>query len=300
MRVKETGNVLEIMYSTCVSQGPPVLKLSRDEYVDLRTGEVREYVHTVTRADNKKSVARSLSKLRDLLNCNIVDVTQCRWLTLTYKENMTDRARLMDDFEEFVRRLRKRIGHFEYIVAAEPQGRGAWHLHVVLIFDNKAPFIPNEDVSADWRQGFVTIKKLDDVDNVGAYLTAYLGDMDLTEGMNAHLISIDEVKHSEVKAIDFEEHGVKKTKFYVKGARLKFYPPGFHLFRASKGIKRPTVEIMEEFRAKQKVRGATLTFEKTLSLSDEDKDFKSILNYRYYNSKRMVSQDAGTDEGKER
>lgn len=286
VRVKETGNILELMYSSCVSQGPPILKLSCDEFIDLRTGELREYTHTVTRADNKKSVARSLSKLRDLLNCNITDVTLCRWLTLTYKDNMMDRARLMRDFKHFIERLRKRIGYFKYIVAAEPQGRGAWHLHVVLIFEEKAPFIPNENVSADWRQGFVTIKKLDNIDNVGAYLTAYLGDMDLEEGMDAHLISIDDVNAGDVKVIDYEENGIKKTKYYLKGARLKFYPPGFHLFRVSKGVVRPTVEMMQEFEARQKVRGATLTFEKTLSLSDEDKDFKSVLNYRYYNKKR--------------
>ena len=32
-----------------------------------------------------------------------------------------------------------------------------------------------------WEQGFTKTTKLDDIDNIGAYLTAYLGDMEFTE-----------------------------------------------------------------------------------------------------------------------
>ena len=66
----------------------------------------------------------------------------------------------------------------------EPQGRGAWHAHLVMIFDDKAPYIDNKFMADTWGHGFTTTKKLEDVDNVGAYLTAYLGDMDMLEFQN--------------------------------------------------------------------------------------------------------------------
>lgn len=51
----------------------------------------------------------------------------------------------------------------------EPQGRGAWHCHLLYIFDLvKAPYIANKTLSDLWGHGFVKISKLDNVDNVGA------------------------------------------------------------------------------------------------------------------------------------
>ena len=179
---------------------------------------------------------------------------------------------------------------YEYIVAMEPQGRGAWHAHVVMIFPGKAPFIPNEVIAKTWGHGFVTVKKLDDVDNVGAYLTAYLGDMELDE-FNANMTG--EMCHKaiqgkfDVKEIEYEEDGVKKNKAYVKGARLYMYPPQFNLYRCSRGIKKPEVCYMSEEMAQKKVSGDALTFQKTIQLTDVENDFDKIINYRYYNSKRQ-------------
>ena len=68
---------------------PYIVKISADEYYDKRDGEIKQYKHTKSRAENLKSVARSLALGRDLLNTNITDTKKCRWLTLTYAENMS-------------------------------------------------------------------------------------------------------------------------------------------------------------------------------------------------------------------
>lgn len=290
VKVKMTGNVIEIMYADGQSVPPAIRRLSADLYEDLNTGEVKEFQHIENRSDCLQSVARSLGRLRDYLNTNIDDVSRCRWVTLTYAENMTDPVRLYDDFKAFNRRHRKRVGHYEYIVAAEPQGRGAWHMHVVMIFPGKAPFIPKDELAADWRQGFVKVKKLDDVDNVGAYLTAYLGDMELTQDTwkeIGHREVIRRSQHGELKLVDvIDEDGMKKQKAILKGARLCFYPPKFNLYRCSRGIKKPETVVMSEENAQKKVSAATLTFEKTLKISDVQSDFSRVLNYRFYNLKR--------------
>ena len=288
-RVTEMGNITEIMSSEHRSFRGYVLKVDKDHFIDLRTGEYREFEHTENRSQSTQTVAKSLKNGRDLLNANITDVSHCRWVTLTYAENMTNPKKLYFDFKNCVKRLHIEFGDFEYIVFAEPQGRGAWHLHCVFIFGGKAPFMANEIVSQCWKQGFVTVKRLDNVDNVGAYLTAYLGDMELSE-VNEN----DEFKKNpfllvgrSVKEVEFEdENGIKQTKRFVKGARLDMYPPGFRIYRYSKGIKKPTVSLMSYKSAKEKVRSDKQTFSKTVSLKDDVSDFENTLTYEYYNKVR--------------
>lgn len=280
VRYKETGNVSELMYSEHTNGEIKIRKLNAEQYVRLESGEVLNFEHIENRADDKNSVRVTLQRLRDYLNTNITDNEYCRWVTLTYRENMTDTKRLYKDFEKLVKRLRYKYGKFEYIVACEPQGRGAWHMHTVMIFEHKAPFIPCDTLEEVWGQGFCKVKKLENVDNVGAYLTAYLGDMELDEN------STDYIPPGTIKEVSYEEDGIQKTKKFIKGARLCLYPPKFNLYRCSRGIKKPFVERMAAEKAEKKVSSAKLTFERTLKLSDTAKGFENILNYRYYNTKR--------------
>lgn len=287
VRVKYMGNITELFYRQKTNKTIHIKKIDADRYIDLATGEIKYFKKIKNRSQDMNAVRVSLNKLRDYLNTNITDVSKCRWVTLTYAENMTDTKKLYADFKRFNMKLRYSIGHYEYIVAMEPQGRGAWHCHVVMIFRDKAPYIPNELIAEKWGHGFVTVKKLDDVDNVGAYLTAYLGDMELTKDT----VDIEgDIKEVEIQ----DESGQKIKKKYIKGARLRYYPPKFNLYRCSRGIKNPKIEFMEAKRAEKKVSGATLTFEKTICLTDEQTDFKDILNYRYYNIARKDIQEKNT------
>lgn len=286
VRVKEMGNITEVMWSENYSSKCTIRKLSKDYYVELESGEVKEFKHIQNRACDLKSISKSLGKLRDYLNTNIIDVSKCRWVTLTYSENMTDTNRLYKDFKNFVARLKRKIGSFEYIVAMEPQGRGAWHCHVVMLFDDKAPYIPNDLMANAWGNGFVTVKKLDDVDNVGAYLTAYLGDMEMKEFCNTKEAMQLVGKKIDVKEVEIEEDGIIKTKQYIKGARLYMYPPQFNLYRCSRGIKKPIITYEPEEMAQKKVSAGTLTYEKTILLSDQENDFEKTISYRYYNKIR--------------
>lgn len=297
VRFKAMGNVSEIFWSSSsLSTACNIRKLDKDNYVDLRTGEVMQFEHTENRAENLASVRKSLQKGRDLLNTNITDVTHCRWVCLTYAENMTDTKRLYKDTKNFIERMRKKVGHFEYIIAAEPQGRGAWHNHMVMIFADKAPFIPNAEMASIWGHGFVKVKKLDDVDNVGAYLTAYLGDMEVSEAIELSGGDLRTIRGHDIKEVEVQnENGEKVSKRYIKGGRLYMYPPQFHIFRWSKGIKEPDIERMVAFEAEKKVSAATLTYENTLQLSDEESGFQSVLNYRYYNMARRNPQETKTE-----
>ena len=292
--VKLCGNVIEVRYA---AHGPPEIaieKLSADKYLDLRTGEVKEFQHTTSRAEDKASVAQSLRKLRDLINCNVTDPATVLWVTLTYKENMRDTQRLYEDFHAFIKRFRRYLkthGHppADYIVACEPQHRGAWHLHCLYLFPGKAPFIPNADMARIWGHGFTKTKSLK-VDNPGLYLTAYLGDMELTEAVKS---GAPRGRLAEVETVD--EQGRKQKKAVVKGARLHLYPPGFNLYRASRGVKRPEVMQMAEWEAQEIIGTAQLTYEKTVRISDGQGQTVNVINYRQYNkAKPPIRDGSGT------
>lgn len=285
VRVKESGNILEIMSRENGQNGKATtIKISKDEYIDTRSGEVKQFNHQTSRADDLKAVAHSLAFGRDILNTNIHNTDNCRWLTLTYAENMTNPKKLYNDFRNFNKRCRATFGHYEYITAAEPQGRGAWHLHCVLIFPTKAPYMANKTVADLWKQGFVNIRSLDNVDNVGAYITAYLGDMEFDVAKRQG------VANGTVKTLEYEENGQKKTKRYIKGARLYMYPANFRIFRFSKGIKKPNVYYTDYETAIEKACGGAQTFSKAVMLIDENSDFADTIIYEYYNTKRIESQ----------
>lgn len=284
VRYKDMGNIKEVMFSARKSEGGFITKLDKERYIDNRTGEIKEFNHIENRSQDISNVRKSMALGRDVINTNVKDVRFCRWLTLTYAENMKNPEKLMFDFKNFVKRARSIYGHFEYIACPEPQGRGAWHLHVILIFDHIAPFMPNDVVADCWKKGFVTIKALESkdgtVDNLGAYLTAYLCDVEVEEFKNEYPnMDIGEIKEIEFK----DENGENKNKKYVKGGRLWMYPPGFHIFRYSKGIKKPEVSKMTYLEAKEKIGSVKPTYSQTILLNDEVSGFSNTITKEYYN-----------------
>lgn len=265
-------------------------KLSADLYADKRTGEVKEFQHHDSRAADKASVAQSLRKLRDLINANLENPESALWVTLTYRENMIDPARLYEDYRRFWQRFKYYLGKrghpsAEYVIAIEPQGRGALHAHCLFLFPGKAPFIPNADMARIWGHGFTKTKSLNGIGNPGLYLTAYLGDMELSESVSAGTFQAKRLTQSK-----------DKRKAVVKGARLKLYPPGFNLYRFSRGVKRPEVWQTTEQKAQVEISGMPLTYEKTISITDEGGMIRNIINYRTYTRTPAESDTTTTNE----
>ena len=262
-----------------------------EQFVICATGEVKDIEHHATRKDNKKGLYKTFANARAVINANVTDVSKVRWCTLTYAENMTDTKRLYEDFRDFNKRFQyycKIHGYSkpEYIVMMEPQGRGAWHAHLLYIWqDQKAPYIANQEFREMWGHGFVRIKKLDNVDNVGAYLTAYLGDMEIDE------MDVSKAVGKQCKVVEVEdEDGKKVKKAIVKGARLDLYPAKFNMLRCSRGVKRPVVEMMSQEYANKKVSAATKTFESAIKLTDHENDFETVIIREQYNKVRGKNQ----------
>lgn len=292
VKVTEMGNVIEVQYMSRRNCKQTIQMLQGGEqFVICATGEIKDVEHHNTRKDNKKGLYKTFANARAVINANVTDVEKVRWCTLTYKENMTDPKRLYKDFHDFNLRFQyycKTHGYSkpEYIVMMEPQGRGAWHAHLLYIWqDQKAPYISNQDFREMWGHGFVRIKKLDNVDNVGAYLTAYLGDMEIDE------MDVSKAVGKQCKVVEVEdEDGKKVKKAIVKGARLDLYPANFNMLRCSRGVKRPVAEMMSQEEASKKVSAATKTFESAIKLTDHENDFETVIIREQYNKVRGKNQ----------
>lgn len=293
-KVVTMGNVIEVTARQKPFTACPCVKVDADHYCDLRTGEVFEYEHIENRSQSLRSVRNTLARIRSLVNTNVTNPDFVRWVTLTYRENMTDTKRLYFDYEKFWKRFlywNKKNGHSkpEYICVIEPQGRGAWHIHAFFIWDTKAPYIDNNSVMAQlWGQGYTTTKALYDCDNVGAYFSAYLADMPLDE--------LDKLTEEEQQATlalcsieektFLDEQERSKTKKFVKGGRLYLYPPGMNIIRTTRGIKQPDIEVMTLQQAKEKVSSAKLTYSCSYAIVGDDGAVVNSLVKSYYNTKR--------------
>lgn len=275
------------------ASGSPCRKLDKDHYIDIRTGEVLEYQHIDNRSECKESIRVTLARIRNIINANILEPKNCRWLTFTYADNMTDTKVLYLDFEKFWKRFLywcKKLGYSkpEYIVVIEPQGRGAWHIHAFFIWEELAPFIPNDIVASLWGHGFTTTKAVSDVDNVGAYFSAYLGDMpvddiqEFSKSEKEKVLSSGEV----VEKSSTDEQGNIKQKKFVKGGRLYLYPSGLKIIRTSRGIRQPEIEYLPYSEAKEKVSAATETFSCAYEVVGDSGQVLNAISKYYYNSKR--------------
>lgn len=268
------GNVIEVTELDSKNSCCHALKLDVDHWVD-ENGEIHDYVHDSTsRLDNASELRRSFARIRALVNTNCSDTSKLLWVTLTYAENMRDTRRLYRDFQRFVQRFRTRWGHADYIAVVEPQERGAWHMHVLFVFQGKAPWVQATELERCWGNGFVKLKSVNSVDNVGAYLSAYLGDVE---------VPVDS-KNGEVKTF---KDGTRKK--FVKGGRLRLYPPGMNLYRCSRGIRKPEEHWVESEGDLEKVKAltqnATQTFAKEFTWTDEQGQSHRCFK-RFYNTKR--------------
>jgi hypothetical protein len=279
--VTQTGSIVEVQYMEKMNQTATIRKLNADEYVELSTGEIKEYQHIENRSQSYKSLRATFKKLRYLINNNFSGRKNELFVTLTYAENMTDTKKLYSDLEKFNKKLRYQytnVTSVDYLSVVEPQQRGAWHVHVLFKFnDLESVFIPNSELASLWGHGFVKIKRVDGVDNIGAYLTAYLADLELSpETLAIALKSGHDVVEKEVD-------GQKKA--FIKGGRLHMYPPGMNLFRKSKGILYPDREKMTYASAKKIVGSAQPHYKKKYEIQTDD--FSNTLIFEQYNLKRL-------------
>lgn len=297
-RVTDTGDFFTVTELTRPAGSEPVVKkLNATEYLYVPDGEVREYKQKAkTRDESAKSLRRTMRHIRELVNCNVRqdNAQNVHWVTLTYADRDVKGApgveRVARDFDRFFKRFKRYCashGHKApaYISVLEPQREGVWHLHCLLIYPHKRPFIRNEEVARMWAQGFTKTQKLPH-NNMGTYLTAYLSDAcldELTHEDIAHGAGSREVKEREVD-------GQKKK--FVKGARLYFYPSECNIVRHSRDVIYPetwdvTVAEMEQLQSQ-----GELLYEGAVRFVDDETGYEVTVLKRSYRKRRCTAKAA--------
>lgn len=294
-RLKVCGNIVEVRTSRTAFNPPAIEKLDNDSYIDLCTGEVKAYNHECLHfGDNKQSALRATRNFRDLINSTCTDSRNAVFITLTYRQRdnpsevcrpMTDLKRLYRDFDVF----RKRFERYNeslfrekpaYFMAVEPHGprpdgsHGGWHAHLILYwFDGPRPWLDYSRIYNMWGQGLVNIQDCRtqekytgnpsrDIDNIGAYLSAYVTDL-------------------------YPDSGDVSDKRRVKHERLQYYEKGMKPFRHSRNIKKPTIYkcFYNEIKNYVSIDKSMLTYTSSfdLILSEAEKEYSNTITTEYYN-----------------
>jgi len=212
-----------------------IRKLDKDRYQVIKTGEVKFFNHNRSGEKQIAHMRKSMMRLRGIIRANFGENPKHeRHITFSYRSNMQDAEKLMRDFQRWYERLKyhHKSHKYDYIAIAEPQERGAWHLHLLLKSD-KPLWLDYNQLGDWWRAvtgedcGNPQHEEIPDGD-VGAYFVAYFTTV------------VDE----DIELSGDKEAIKKAAKAAQKGSRLHFYPPYFKFYRCSRGIRRPKPEEM--------------------------------------------------------
>jgi len=182
-KIIQSGDIVEIYeYSGGYAKG---YTLTENE-LNRRTSSESSSDDTDSR---ERSLRRAKANLRRLINANVGQYGKeftAKFLTLTFKDNVQDIKQANYEFKKFIMRLNYKLygikkANLKYTTVVEFQKRGAVHYHVIIY---NMPYLKANEISNIWENGFIKINKIDDVDNVGAYVGEYLGQAEKGQGKN--------------------------------------------------------------------------------------------------------------------
>ena len=164
-KVIKTGNITELyQYEKLNTSGGGARDQSK-----RGDGKDKEYNY-------KNSQQSRRNHVRQLATNNFDN--RSKFLTLTFNNqqdfDIRDVKQCNKHFKQFIQRMRYIYGnYFKYLAVIEFQDKnrdGVVHYHV--IWD--LPYIPIGEIEKIWRAGFCKINKIENVDNIGAYITKYM------------------------------------------------------------------------------------------------------------------------------
>ena len=263
------NEIYEVQYLQKSNRVNNIIKIDSDRYVIKSTGEIKYYEHTATRNQSENSLKQTMKKLRYLINANFSGQKNELWATLTFRDAQIAKQPkyIYKEFNKFIKRLKyKYQNNLEYIAILEPHGISdsdiskwhGFHLHLLLKSTSDSLYIPYQTFEQIWGLGMCRIERLKNIDNIGAYLSAYLANAEISDTNS-------------------------ENKKYIKGSRLWLYPKGTRIYRKSKGIKYPK-RIKMPYQSARDLIGIEPHFTKTYKI--ENGNFQNIIIFEQYNKKR--------------
>lgn len=164
-KIIKSGNVVEVYkYENKVQYG----------YLDeKKIGRIKCANEENKKANREKIVNRARTSIRRLVNCNVT--RNSKFVTLTFKEDIKNINVANYEFKKFIGRLNyklnKKIAYLTVIEFQDLKREGVVHYHTIFF---NIPYISNYALARVWGNGFIKINKIEDVDNVGAYVCKYM------------------------------------------------------------------------------------------------------------------------------
>ena len=257
-----TNDIIDVMTTRKrnVNGLSDIMRIDKDHYVIISTGEIREYARTKESEGlshaRRKSMNKKFSYLRQYINMNFKGEDCERHITLTYAEPTKDMSKCKNDFKKFWKRLIYHYEKMEYIAVFEPHQKGTWHIHV-LVKDEKVQHLrlSKKNVEEIWGNGFVKITNLKNHNDIGLYFQTLLGD----------------------------EKYVDKHK---KSSRLEYYPLHTKIYTSSKEMKKPTFLHIDLEELKEIIGNRKRCFERSYSIRMcETNQEVNRVNYITYNDR---------------
>lgn len=250
--------VKKIVYKKAVVSGD-IIEFYEYEHGYLKGSSSKGGRHNKANSEEKKEKNRAdvsyraRREVRRLVNANIGrygDEFTTKFVTLTFREHVTDLKQANYEFTKFIKRLNYNIfntnkSHVKYLVVPEFTKIGRVHYHAIFF---NIPYVKADLLAAIWGNGFIKINKIDNVDNVGAYVCKYMTKDNIKiEGMKSYFTSrglykpveIDEEKEVEQVASalpeDFLTYSVMFDNEYLGNITYKQY-----------NIKKAEIERLEK------------------------------------------------------
>lgn len=259
IKVFEGNGIIEVesMQKAPFSLSNRFVRLSKTEYIDKETGEIKYYKKTETRNQNPNELRKSFKQLRRLINYNFCAGNNEKHITLTYGKLQNDYKQVNKDFRNWWKLIKKHFPSLEYICVTEYQASGSIHLHILVKdIDNEDLPLEQTLVNETWTKGFSEVTEIKNVSNLGAYFSARFTDIDLKEDI---------------------QNDENTSKLILKGARLKYYKTGQKIFTTSRGIVRNKGHTVTEEELEEIAKEAKLVYADSKIISKLDSKGKEYI-----------------------
>ena len=238
------GKYSKITYIANQSKSISIKKLSKYEYVDLNSGEIKQY--NLNKLTSKSDVNRKLRKYEEIVIANFIGGASELFITLTCKERVTDIAVIKQYYNNFISSIKKDYADIDYIALFEQTVQWCWHIHIFIKNNqHKKLFIPHQQLLTYWGQGAVYIMPNKNT---------------------------------------FQALGHSKKKRDDRLERFTHFPKGEKLYHKSKGIQIPTKEKIKykecpEYNSVEHIRISSKTY--TIKNQNNDKIVNTIATEIY-------------------
>ncbi len=228
LKVIKSKDTIEVYdYEKPVILNQPHFKTKLDKPLDELPPELRAKIEKEKQSRKaeykKRSAINAINNIRRLVDCNFN--SKSKFVTLTFadtnKIDIRDIKQTHGVFKRFIQRLKTYFPKLKYVAIPEFQDkkqRGAIHYHMI----SNLLYTPNETLAKIWRYGFVNIKSIEHVSNIGAYLAKYLA-KDIDDNRFGSAKKVLRSKYLEHPQVEYSKNALKIINKYNLRNRQPIY-----------------------------------------------------------------------------